>query len=61
MKTIGLDQSKDQLMLSRDDFERSHELSGAHMKQGCIVIYQSTLYPGATEGVWIPCSNAVPA
>ena len=29
-------------------------LVGAHMKKGCIVIYESTVYPGATEEVCIP-------
>jgi UDP-N-acetyl-D-galactosamine dehydrogenase len=27
---------------------------GAHMKKGCTVIYESTVYPGATEEVCIP-------
>ena len=27
---------------------------GAHMKQGAIVVYESTVYPGATEEVCIP-------
>ncbi len=27
---------------------------GAHMKQGAIVVYESTVYPGATEDVCIP-------
>jgi UDP-N-acetyl-D-galactosamine dehydrogenase len=28
---------------------------GRHMKKGAIVVYESTVYPGATEEVCIPC------
>jgi UDP-N-acetyl-D-galactosamine dehydrogenase len=28
--------------------------AGAHLKTGCIVVYESTVYPGATEEVCIP-------
>ncbi len=30
------------------------EFVGTHMKHGAIVVYESTVYPGATEGVCIP-------
>ena len=39
------------------------EVVGRHMKNGAIVVYESTVYPGATEEVCIPilerCSNKV--
>ena len=34
------------------------EAVGAHMKKGAIVIYESTVYPGATEEVCIPILEA---
>jgi UDP-N-acetyl-D-galactosamine dehydrogenase len=34
------------------------EFVGAHMKKGAIVIYESTVYPGATEEVCIPILEA---
>lgn len=34
--------------------KRASETVGAHMKKGAIVIYESTVYPGATEEVCIP-------
>jgi exosortase A len=34
---------------------------GRHMKKGAIVVYESTVYPGATEEVCIPCWSANPA
>jgi len=33
---------------------RSSETVGRHMKRGAIVVYESTVYPGATEEVCIP-------
>ncbi len=33
---------------------RSSEAVGKHMKRGAIVVYESTVYPGATEEVCIP-------
>jgi len=30
------------------------EIAGRHMKQGAVVIYESTVYPGATEEVCVP-------
>ncbi len=34
------------------------EFVGAHMKKGAIVVYESTVYPGATEEVCIPILEA---
>ncbi len=34
---------------------------GRHLKKGAIVVYESTVYPGATEEVCIPCSSATRA
>src|ERR1044071_3122236 len=34
--------------------ERASEAVGRHMKQGATVIYESTVYPGATEEVCVP-------
>lgn len=34
--------------------ERSSETVGKYLKQGAIVVYESTVYPGATEDVCIP-------
>jgi len=31
---------------------------GRHMKKGVTVVYESTVYPGATEEVCIPCWSA---
>jgi UDP-N-acetyl-D-galactosamine dehydrogenase len=39
------------------DFEclvSASQLVGANMKKGCTVIYESTVYPGATEEICIP-------
>ena len=33
---------------------RASESIGAHMKRGAIVVYESTVYPGATEEICIP-------
>jgi UDP-N-acetyl-D-galactosamine dehydrogenase len=33
---------------------RSSETVGTHMKRGAIVVYESTVYPGATEEICIP-------
>ena len=33
---------------------KSSESVGKHMKRGAIVVYESTVYPGATEEVCIP-------
>lgn len=33
---------------------KSSEIVGAHMKRGAIIVYESTVYPGATEEVCIP-------
>ena len=33
---------------------RASELIGSHMKAGTIVVYESTVYPGATEEVCLP-------
>jgi UDP-N-acetyl-D-glucosamine/UDP-N-acetyl-D-galactosamine dehydrogenase len=33
---------------------KASELVGAHMKRGAIVVYESTVFPGATEEVCIP-------
>ena len=30
------------------------EVAGAHMKQGAVVVYESTVYPGVTEEVCVP-------
>jgi UDP-N-acetyl-D-galactosamine dehydrogenase len=41
----------------RPDFgplERASETAGRHLKRGAIVVYESTVYPGATEEVCIP-------
>src|SRR5258708_30817649 len=34
--------------------ESASEIVGRHMKRGAIVIYESTVYPGATEEVCVP-------
>ena len=34
--------------------EKSSETVGKHMKRGAIVVYESTVYPGATEEICIP-------
>jgi UDP-N-acetyl-D-galactosamine dehydrogenase len=34
--------------------ESASEMVGRHMKQGAIVVYESTVYPGATEEVCVP-------
>src|SRR5579859_5202494 len=34
--------------------ESASQIVGAHMKQGAIVVYESTVYPGATEEVCVP-------
>ena len=34
--------------------KRASETVGKHMKKGAIVIYESTVYPGATEEICIP-------
>ncbi len=33
---------------------RASELIGSHMKAGAIIVYESTVYPGATEEVCLP-------
>lgn len=33
---------------------RASETVGKHMKAGCIVVYESTVYPGATEEICVP-------
>ncbi|MCK5130196.1 MAG: nucleotide sugar dehydrogenase, partial [Clostridiales bacterium] len=33
---------------------KSSETVGKHMKKGCIVVYESTVYPGATEEICVP-------
>ena len=33
---------------------KSSETVGKHLKRGAIVVYESTVYPGATEEVFIP-------
>jgi len=41
----------------RPDFEPLRQASrtvGSHMKRGCIVVFESTVYPGATEEVCVP-------
>lgn len=37
-----------------DPLVRASETVGRHMKRGAIVVYESTVYPGATEEVCIP-------
>ena len=37
---------------------KSSESVGKHIKRGAIVVYESTVYPGATEEVCIPSSSA---
>ncbi len=39
--------------------EKSSETVGKHLKQGAIVVYESTVYPGATEDVCIPILEKV--
>ncbi len=39
--------------------EKSSETVGKHLKQGAIVVYESTVYPGATEEVCIPILEKV--
>jgi len=39
--------------------EKSSETVGKHLKQGAIVVYESTVYPGATEDVCIPILEQV--
>lgn len=34
--------------------ESSSETAGKHMKKGCIVIFESTVYPGVTEDICVP-------
>jgi UDP-N-acetyl-D-galactosamine dehydrogenase len=44
-------------MAHQPDFEpliKSSEAVGKHLKRGAIVVYESTVYPGATEEVCIP-------
>ncbi|MCB1939253.1 MAG: nucleotide sugar dehydrogenase [Rhodocyclaceae bacterium] len=38
---------------------KSSETVGKHLKQGAIVVYESTVYPGATEDVCIPILEKV--
>jgi UDP-N-acetyl-D-galactosamine dehydrogenase len=38
---------------------KSSESVGKHMKKGAIVVYESTVYPGATEEICIPILEAV--
>lgn len=49
-------------MAHRPDFfplEQASETVGRHMKQGCTVIYESTVYPGATTEICIPILERV--
>ena len=39
--------------------EKSSETVGKYLKQGAIVVYESTVYPGATEDVCIPILEKV--